>query len=430
MTKDGRGLKRLFDLPETISSVFAKSIRTLLIEACTNSWEEYYGKIKQYLVDNSDTYPAWNSSLGNWINSQRQQFKKGLLSKVHIEKLLALPGWIWNSLDSRWLQMFELAKEYQAEHKSFPRQDGKGYDKLVNWIALQRKTYNSGRLSKDRIELLESLEGWEWNPFDDRWLSKFNLTLAYIEEHDVLPPTREKIIGPFCSKMRNEYRAGILAQDKIEKFESIPIWEWDLDRSRFMDKYRRLKSYLLENYSLPSYDEDKILVEWINTVRRAYKNKKLDEYKIDLLNDLMPLGWAWSQEEIALKKWYEEYNQYADFVDKNGRHPTKGEGRLATWKDIQRIYKSKGRLNDDQIRKLESIGFVWPGARARAGDSNYQSRGLRCYNNLTLPDATPNGKWYYGQRERYRMGTLTDERIDLLMSIAKKIGKSRHEFLG
>ena len=53
--------KIVFDLPETISSVFARSIRTLLIEACTNSWEEYFGKIKQYLVDNSDTYPAWNS---------------------------------------------------------------------------------------------------------------------------------------------------------------------------------------------------------------------------------------------------------------------------------------------------------------------------------------------------------------------------------
>ena len=61
----------------------------------------------------------------------------------------------------------------------------------------------------------------------------------------------------------------------LGKFESIPIWEWDLDRSRFMDKYRRLKSSLLDNHSLPSYDEDKILGEWINTVRRAYKNKRV-----------------------------------------------------------------------------------------------------------------------------------------------------------
>ena len=93
--------------------------------------------------------------------------------------------------------------------------------------------------------------------------------------------------------------------------------------------------------------------------------------------------------------------------------------------------RSKNRSDRGGDSKLERRWCVH-GARARAWDSNYQE--LAAYvanNNLTLPDANSRlGKWYYGQRERYRMGSLTDERIDLLMSIAKKIGKSRQEFLG
>ena len=166
-------------------------------------------------------------------------------------------------------------------------------------------------------------------------------------------------------------------------------------------------------------------------VQVVERNQILNEYQIDLLNCLKPLGQAWSHEEIALKKWDERYNQYARFVEKNGRHPTKGKGRLATWEDIQKIYKIKGNLNDDQIRKLESTGFRWPGIRASAWDSNYQQ--FTDYiptNNLALPDSNSRlGKYYYGQRERYRMGALADERMDLLMLIAKKWVNQRKNFL-
>ena len=116
---------------------------------------------------------------------------------------------------------------------------------------------------------------------------------------------------------------------------------------------------------------------------------------------MLDLGWAWSQKEISLDKWENDFEQYSLFVSNNGRHPNKGEGREATWKDIQRMAKQNGKLSIYQIEKLESIGFVWAGIRGRTWSSNFEQ--ILAYvesNNLSLPPANSRlGKWYYHQRE-------------------------------
>ena len=38
---------------------------------------------------------------------------------------------------------------------------------LGNWIAKLRATFRKGKLSKERIDLLESLVGWDWEPQKD-----------------------------------------------------------------------------------------------------------------------------------------------------------------------------------------------------------------------------------------------------------------------
>ena len=213
-----------FLLPETISNSFAKSIKTLLIEGTTDNWLEFYGRLKLYLQEHKDTYPHWKSPLHGWINNQRQSYKKGLLSFDRIEKLLELPGWVWVSLDERWLQMLELLKEYFSTHKSLPRQDGKGYSSLANWISNQRKAYNNGTLACEKIKLIEDeFDSWEWDPFADRWLSKFNLVLAYIEENDAIPPARLHHWNILFDSKKGVQNRDIIKREN-SKFESIDIW--------------------------------------------------------------------------------------------------------------------------------------------------------------------------------------------------------------
>ncbi len=67
------------DLPASVSNLFAKSIRTLLVESLTDSWMDWYGKLIQYLEDHNNSYPAWKSPLGSWIIINDSIIKKDYL---------------------------------------------------------------------------------------------------------------------------------------------------------------------------------------------------------------------------------------------------------------------------------------------------------------------------------------------------------------
>ncbi len=198
-----------------------------------------------------------------------------------------------------------------------------------------------------------------------------------------------------------------------------------------MDKYRKIKVFLLEYGRLPDYREDKVLGEWINTVRKSYKLGTLEDYKKALLDDILDLGWGWSYQDISSRNWNAEFQDYCAFLDEHGRHPTKVDSRLGVWKDMQRSQIKNGKLSEDKIQKLESIDFPMPGARQRAWDKNYHELFDFVSVNMTLPDSNSRlGKWYQHQREAFQKGSMPADRIESHMLIARRMGKTINEFLG
>ena len=111
----GRAPKFVFDLPTKVTSKFQDKIETYLIEKVSESWYFFYGLLQKYyekystsLVKTSFKYDGHN--LGIWVGHQRQNFKKGLLSKERISKL-DFDDWSWKPLDSKWLNNFLKLKE-------------------------------------------------------------------------------------------------------------------------------------------------------------------------------------------------------------------------------------------------------------------------------------------------------------------------------
>jgi hypothetical protein len=60
--------------------------------------------------------------------------------------------------------------------------------KLRSWIDKQRQNYKENKLSKKQIELINSLDGWIWdvNP-EFRWINKYNLLKEYIDKNNKIP---------------------------------------------------------------------------------------------------------------------------------------------------------------------------------------------------------------------------------------------------
>ena len=105
--------------------------------------------------------------MGLWISRQRQEYKRGKLSREKADALEALPGWKWGGRfveNDRFPGRLGELRAFVEEHGEYPKQMGKrdGERSLGKWISDKRHEYKWGKLSQERVDALEALPGWEW----------------------------------------------------------------------------------------------------------------------------------------------------------------------------------------------------------------------------------------------------------------------------
>ena len=165
--------------------------------------------------------------LFNWLSNRRSDYKKGLLSETQIKSLEAIPCWSWDSYTEKWENGYLHLKENINPSKDYVAKDG---FRLGDWAARQRRDYQLGKLSQERIQRLESLPNWEWTPDDARWKEKWKLSL---ESGMVFGShvTKSGIkLGVWQAKQRLLYKRGDLPKDKIKLMRQVPNWKWSFTK--------------------------------------------------------------------------------------------------------------------------------------------------------------------------------------------------------
>jgi len=294
--------------PELTLNQISESITSISIDKLGDTWDERYGELilfrKKFGHSNVPSYYPENIRLGKWAEKQRTFYNQGRLSKDRIERLESV-GFIWNPLDTAWEEMFaELAlfKE-QFGHCNVPTNYPENR-KLGRWVDNQRTYYNQSRLSKDRLERLESI-GFTWrgkNPLDTAWEEMFAELALFKEQfgHSNVPQqyTENKKLGKWVkwvSHQRTLYKQGRLSKDRIERLESIGFtWRgknpldtaWD---KRFAELVRFKEQYGHSNVP-QQYTENKKLGKWVDNQRHFYKQGRLSKDRIGRLEDI---GFKW-----------------------------------------------------------------------------------------------------------------------------------------
>ena len=136
------------------------------IVSAEERWDDKYNRLVEYWKKHNSTIVPNeyenDPKLGTWVMHQRAFYdKKGKLSPERIDRLEAI-GFVWDAQEAAWQEMYNRLIEYKEEkgNADVP----KLYDedrKLGNWVNSQRKAYQKGKLSPDRIEKLESI-GFRW----------------------------------------------------------------------------------------------------------------------------------------------------------------------------------------------------------------------------------------------------------------------------
>ena len=203
-----------------------------------DNWNNLYDLLTQY-VNKNKKLPLQKTiysekNISNWVNTQKQFYKNNKLPKERIEKLEQIDGWYWKfDLEDKWNDLYDLLTQYVNKNKKLPLQTTiyKTY-KIGNWINKQRYNYLKNKLSNERINKLEQIDGWYWKfDLEDKWNNYYDLLTQYVNENKKLPLQKMiysgNNIGYWCSNQRQFYKNKKLSGERIEKLEQIDGWYWD-----------------------------------------------------------------------------------------------------------------------------------------------------------------------------------------------------------
>ena len=104
--------------------------------------------------------------LGRWVAAQRQRLHTMDPARRHL--LESLPGWTSQARADRWWEARASLARFAAEHghAEVPYETTFEGRRLGMWVARQRVSFRNGTLTQPRIESLEAVRGWTWNPSD------------------------------------------------------------------------------------------------------------------------------------------------------------------------------------------------------------------------------------------------------------------------
>jgi hypothetical protein len=313
-------------------------------------------------------YPE-NFSLGSWVDHKRCMYRKIKLPKELIDRLDSI-GFNWNPKDSIWDERYlELISFKETNGHCDVTAKYTENPKLGKWVSWQRSSYRKGELTKERIDKLNQL-GFVWKLHDDTWEKMYHALLKFKDKNGHCNVTQtyseNPSLGLWVSTQRSLCYKGKLSKERIDKLNDIGF-NWNLlDELDVVweKKYHELLLFKDKNChcGVPQiYPDNPGLGIWVQRQRSMYRKRKLSEERINKLNNI---GFNWNpKSELEHSIWEKRYFQLIKFkeVKAHCNVPAKytENPELGRWVATQRAIYRKGKLSEERINKLNSIGFVW-----------------------------------------------------------------------
>ena len=134
---------------------------------------------------------------------------------------------------TEWVLTFEALREFMLLDGRWPvlvSKDGAGLEnRLVRWVREQRR--HQLRLDSWKVEMLESLPGFEWRPQQEawdrhlEWFVRFVNTTGWSPRSTVSDPA-ERQLAAWVLRQRYLCRQGRLPKHRIDALTAVPGWRW------------------------------------------------------------------------------------------------------------------------------------------------------------------------------------------------------------
>jgi hypothetical protein len=225
-----------------------------------------------------------------------------------------------------------------------------------------------------KVKCLTAQELWEVRRFE--WIRHFVRLGKYPNKKS--KNIDEKRAGQWQSDTRTNYKKGKLSEIRIELLNNTEGWKWVDSENRaeiisrtFEESFDDWKEHFVRLGKYPSKmsedENEKRAGQWQYNTRTNYKNKKLSEEQIELLDNTE--GWKWvkseNRAEIISRTFEESFDDWKEHFVRLGRNPKQmsedeNEKRAGQWQSTMRKYYKKGNLSEIRIELLNNTeGWKW-----------------------------------------------------------------------
>lgn len=402
-----------------------KEIENLISNRTWDEMFEVYKSLVEQGVEIRQSYVTEDGiNIGNWVHTQRRAYKRNKIPQDRVDKLNSI-NFKWG-VELKWDEMFEIYKTLVAQGidvvKGYVTEDG---IRVGAWAITQRMAYRNNKLSQDRIDKLNSIN-FKWikatymrNSWDEMFEvykslveQGVNVVKRYVTEDGVK-------IGVWIESQRRAYKNNKISQDKIDKLNSMGF-KWCANDA-WNEMFEIYKSLIEQgvNVTTAYITDDGINIgHWVNTQRRAYKDNKISQEKIDKLNSI---GFNWD----IVKTWDEMFELYksliAQGIEIKQSYVTEDDVKIGIWVSTQRKAYKNNKLPQDKIDRLNSIGFKW-NINKTWGEmfEIYKSlveQGINVKTRYITDDGINVGEWLNAQKRAYKNNKMTQYRIEKLDSV-------------
>ncbi len=334
-----------------------------------STWDECFGELQAYKERYGhctvpDNWPE-NPPLGTWVGYQRQRRKNGTLSEEMIRRLDEL-GFVWDAREAAWEERFAELKRFRDErgHCDVPRSD---YPILANWIFNLRQERKKGTVfSEERVRRLDEI-GFAWDVLETSWGENFSALTRFKKEHGHcnVPQnwSENPRLGRWVNLQRQKRRRAILSEEQVRRLDELGFL-WGPHESFWEEMFSALAEFRRKHghCNVPvTWLENPRLGRWVHTQRKARKRRTLNEERALRLENI---GFLWERHDAP---WEEHFAKLKRFRDQH-RHCNvllSENRRLASWVYVQRQARIKGRLSEERVRRLDSLGFEWKPKKSR-----------------------------------------------------------------
>lgn len=185
-------------------------------EVQDSRWMKCFEELKAFIAVEHRCPKRGEDALNAWCNTQRQAWKKGILSDERIQLLHSIGFWWEQDLDALWMDNWQQVLAFYKEHKYWPKSNE---EKIGSWCNTQRKSRKQGVLSAERIALLDTA-GFIWTT-DDAWMENYEKLYQFFLNNNRWPTARENKLGSWCFVQRRAFKKGDLSPTRKDLLDKI-----------------------------------------------------------------------------------------------------------------------------------------------------------------------------------------------------------------